>query len=423
MDKHRRLSIKLILAPLIIVILIMTTLHSHGADKKRGTLDYGSLSCGGAPDSDCETPMTIEESKGSTSCRPNAADLNTRRAIVPQVEFAAFTNGGDKHKLNSNLHSQGYTRIKLSEKPIYSTSAAWSDQGTEFLVVDASRKVILQYSIDGHLIQTINLGVDVARIQRLETGYLLQIASSPNFIRTDSHFRSSTVESLASGMGNDGAIYGWTFMEDGFLAFGDINSKDGWKKGRLLRITHNSPPAVEDLRQVDQGGPARHFFLMGYPLIAKTESNVYALIMERKKPYILEVGFGVRELKVFPRDFSTTPTLAAGGKTEDAHKIYTELENKTTATGLIGWNNYLYLLTRKPMSNGKTEWMAWKINPCQDQVISSFKLPTQTEHIVISTNPSLWAILEKGPVVGFGKQEVKSLLLIDPASLERRGVF
>jgi hypothetical protein len=99
----------------------------------------------------------------------------------------------------------------------------------------------------------------------------------------------------------------------------------------------------------------------------------------------------------------------------DASALFKEIEGLTIPVGLYGQGNMLYLLTRKPDSQGATSWSLFQIDPQKDQVIGELRLPTKANHLTVVPSPEAWFLFEKGPVESPGAQNISSLLSI-PAS-------
>ena len=87
------------------------------------------------------------------------------------------------------------------------------------------------------------------------------------------------------------------------------------------------------------------------------------------------------------------------------------------AVALLAWEEDLYLLARRPGPE-RTEWLLSRIDPRTEVVVGTVRLPSSSRHLVAVPGPKAWALIEKGPVTGFGDQRIEGLRMV-PAEAVR----
>ncbi|HEY4564798.1 MAG TPA: hypothetical protein VIJ36_17575, partial [Thermoanaerobaculia bacterium] len=75
--------------------------------------------------------------------------------------------------------------------------------------------------------------------------------------------------------------------------------------------------------------------------------------------------------------------------------------------------------TRRPASDGKAIWELHRIDPVKDVVSGTVILPTSASELVLAPGKESWAILEKGPLTASVKREIRTLLLVPAAAIEK----
>jgi hypothetical protein len=396
---------------------------SYAAGASWGTLNLGTLQCAGIPEVECVSNNVrhaqMRDKVFLPVCLPAATGGNI--AITPALlKTASHSTTADEVARAVSQSARGFRRVPLANPPAWSISASWSRDGNTILVVDAHEKNIIEYSLDGRRLQTIaGVGSSPSVIQRTEEGYVLQ-TSPGSFSKLGEKYGVGASQGFSAGLASGdavSAVWGWTSIQDRLLVFGDVEGKQGWRSS-FLRVGHSSPVTLEELFRLDKEDQARQFFLFGYPLMAATRANSYILVMSRS-PYLVEIGFGVRKLRILPKEYSSTPVLPEARRTEDAVTVYSALERSKMPVAIYGWKGNVYLLTRKPKAPQQTEWVLWKIDVCLDRIVGRVTLPTDAEHVVVAPGLTSWAIIEKGPVTAFGRQSIESLLVVEGTWLER----
>jgi hypothetical protein len=211
-------------------------------------------------------------------------------------------------------------------------------------------------------------------------------------------------------------VLGWLPLESSMLFFGDMKNSEGQDIGSgLVRWEDGKTGCLDLLYRIDDHDPvARRFLQTAYPMLASVRNRGYLLVMV-EKPYVLELGVEPRPLTAFPPGLQKRPALPQL-KAETAEQLYDLLARSETVTSILGWEDHLFLLSRKPLPGGKQwQWLLWSFDPFNDAVDThpSF-LPTTVEHIIVVPGHKQWAIIEKGHVKKLGQQPVTAVVFFDP---------
>jgi hypothetical protein len=398
------------------IVLLLAMESDSRAETAYGTWDYGAMTCSGAPESACGDGMSADlGSSGSGTISRCSSGATVAAPPLDSLSFAELPVLPAPDGLTTVVQNTSFQRINLKERPAWSNSAAWAPDGASLIVADTKRKVLMKFGLDGRLLQTVTaLGSDLNLIQGTVSGYLVE-ARDGGFVWLDAKFSSQKTLDVKAETSDKPtkvtSVFGWLASGDNLLTFGDFE-QEGRSQSSLMKISHHSPLAAEPIMPV--GPNARRFFLLGYPLLASADNKGYALLLEESSR-IVEVGLDVRELRSFPPDYRIAPSLPT--RPANAAEAFGPIERAKTAISLLGWRDTLYLLTRKPLSGGQTEWTLWPIKPREDHLLAGKVLPTQAAHILVVPGPKKWAILEKGPVLPNGSQDIASMLLIEPKAM------
>ncbi|MGH9382041.1 MAG: hypothetical protein ACRD2Z_15715 [Thermoanaerobaculia bacterium] len=261
--------------------------------------------------------------------------------------------------------------------------------GDQFLLVDRADRVV---RLDDDLVPT--------RSWRLRELPVLDRMSAG-----DQAAHVMTISSIV-GRGSDEVI-------------GVVNAMDGTAaRLGIGRLTLGGRPQIEVMEWL---GGTTESLLQHYgvanPAVAVVGDSVYALRFDNE-PRIAQIIPVVRELASFPEGFDEMPVLPAVRGSADSVAFFGLLERARTPTGLLGYRDQLFLVTRQPQSTGGTRWMLHQIDPEKDVLVRSIQLPTSSNHIVVVPGSVDWAIVEKGPVVGPGQQAIRRAVMVPAAWIE-----
>jgi hypothetical protein len=226
------------------------------------------------------------------------------------------------------------------------------------------------------------------------------------------------------------SLWGWTLAGDDVMGYGDISfdGRERWESG-VFRFPMSTPGDFEILSSSPYNGQdsSRIFFRLDMPFFAALEDKTdpgrgawkgYVLLMKDRLG-IYRSAKGQSDLEfvmALPKGLEASPALPEFRRREDLPSVMRAIEQSALPAGLWAWNRHLYLLSRAPVGT-KTQWTLTKIDPETPRFVGSTVLPTQANHLTVVPGPRWWALVEKGPVLGFGAQSVDSAMLIPSDAL------
>ncbi len=322
-------------------------------------------------------------------------------------------------------------RVQLQSPPSWVNSGAWSADGEALLLVDALNSKITSYSPHGERLKSIASPSKVGSLafprpsvlHTAQRGYLLEDEDGHLIVLGNDQQPKTSIDLLAQAKNNLGdvsSIFGWVPMDSSILAFGDIKRDNGWVSA-FMRIPLANPDKFEILHAMAIGDPARNFNLLGLPFVASIGNDQGYFLVMAEVPYIMDAGSAgqpARRLAALNQYAGKRPTLPEKKGVESAQRIYQKIESSSFPAGLYGSRGFLYVLLRKAVGVGRTEWSLVKINPKTDKVVWVRPIKSSASHLTVIPGPENWAFLEKGPVESLGKQAIDSLLLVPTPVVE-----
>jgi hypothetical protein len=382
---------------------------------KWGSVDPSTLSCGGAPDAECSSTPSKQG-----ACGP-------RSLLAPRM-----VRLGTQEQLANPTHAQGrqpgtYVRYLLKEHLEWIMFATWSKGEKSILLTDPVHDSIFVYDTSANRVEHIVTpqGTGPAFIvQAPGGGYvannqktLTWLTNGFESLRTDNiNSRQAPSEEYMD------LVLHWAPIDQSLLFLGELKKhlqgKDDVFSGAAIIKWQQGDACCRLWRLKNDDRLTRTFFHTGYPMLTSVRNHGYALIMQRT-PYILELGAEPRRLAAFPTSFMRRPDLPVLQQSTAA-EFFRRLAGSQVAVGLFGWAERLFILTRRPLPHGETEWLLWRVDPTMDRIdpLPSL-LPTRAEHIVLAPGRQKWALIEKGPVKKLGSQLVTALVIFDVPRVAR----
>lgn len=412
------------LAGILLAATLTSALPGHAA--VWGSWNFDGT-CGGYPEVECSKRIIyLAESWGD-------ADLASCTAAIREARKLPFPSrialASTKPQLGLAGSENVSLRVPLNLPAGWITSGVWTEDGS-LLLVDAGRGDLLRVSGSG--LDIVDLGVPALRASDLratEKGFILKLRDG-RFVALDRQGRlTETLGLLTAEAGKAGvqSLVNWVPIGDSVLAFGDILNPDStWISGWLQMSLH-SPASFNLLRSLPVASPARKLYQLGYPYAASIGSTGYFLTMDGGRPRLLtitRVAGGVQQRELFlpadllPASGFRLESLPTGGEPADIVARYQALEKSFVPVGLYSQGSNLYLLVRRPMETGQTQWELVRLNPESGEVLGRISLPTQANHLLVIPGKELWAVIEKGSVQAPGTQDVQGLLLIPSRWIE-----
>lgn len=310
--------------------------------------------------------------------------------------------------------------ITLDPAPSWVSSMAWSPNGGEVVIGDIPAGRLLRYGKDGRFLGVV--GAQKAafgeyrptKILATREGFLVR-SRAYEWFQLDSQFR------VLHHLGPDGplslAMIDEVVSGNEIFGFGSVRkSSTTWAFG-LQHAKLSPQELIETLEELELDSKAGTLYTTLTPEVALAGGEPYALRFGEPS-YLLNVRTH-RRLKAFPRGFDHLPVLPPVTGPDSSIPRGKVLEKSTMPVALYGAGAYLYILTRSPASDGKMFWTLHKIDPVKDVVTGSTVLPTSAADLTLAPGKEFWAILEKGPLTAPSTREMKSLLLVPSAAIEK----
>jgi hypothetical protein len=318
------------------------------------------------------------------------------------------------------------------------TTGAWDGSGTRLFVVDALQRKIFGLSPSGKPLYGFLNGLEKdlpaflpSRIQSREGRFALELLGD-RFITLDKDFVPMTRRALnkeaTRGPLSVEKIYIWDLARNGdIIAYADVMEKtrrsEEWTSG-FLRIAASNPKDFKFLSPpTSYLVPERTFYKLGMPFITSVGETIYVLRMENNITlYRGRKGdTELQPLSVAIPDAGLSPILPSFSRADQMPAVMHAVEQSTMPVGIYGWNDHLYVVSRRFQQDRSTAWSVSKIDPNSERVVASTLLPVQAQHLTVIPGDRYWAILEKGSVTAFGEQEIKQITFIDSSRMKRLG--
>ncbi|MCP4546103.1 MAG: hypothetical protein GY835_06530 [bacterium] len=237
------------------------------------------------------------------------------------------------------------------------------------------------------------------------------------------------VAALPAGSRWDGdpPLYDWAIAGERIFGYGPVSTApdgtqhlatlgEAYQLGFFEARKEKDSPSLQDVKLML---PFENYipYILGYNYVATNELGTFFVAME-SAPAIYA------RFPLKPESFVKLTSMAGGydeiqiftthaSEQRDTFELFAELERLRIPVGLYGYGRLLYVLTRRPSTDGmKTEWWMHQIDPETDEILGRVRLPTSANHLSVVVARDNWFFFEKGPVEGGGIQNIDSLLTI-----------
>lgn len=329
--------------------------------------------------------------------------------------------------------------LTLSPTPLWVVSAAWGPGG-DLLVVDALSRQVVRYPLTGGRGEEVEawrqasvkaprpsvvVGDGSRWAVEADTAHLAYLDGRLAFAG-----ELDVAGATRGPRGEVATLYDWTLAGDHIVAFSDVKLGGAAASGQpewtsaFVKIPLAAPQNFEILRRVGLDDPERGYYLLGLRLLTSVGGDAYLLSMGRT-PQLGRVaangGAGLALSAPAALDGVAVPALEPtdGFRKESVVDLFRRLEQAAIPAGLYGWGGSLWLLGRAPAGDEATRWTVTRVDPASGESGGTVVLPTTAPHVTVVPGEPYWAIIEKGHVEGFGKQEVFGALLVSGAAFAR----
>lgn len=299
------------------------------------------------------------------------------------------------------------------------TRGLWIGGADKFALLDADRHSVLFYNSSGKADGFLDHFGSVALRENLLTGLLptdtgyLALIRGKKLMWLDPSFQPRSEEALTDR--GIAAFYEWDATENQLVAYGALAPDKPGDRPRLgfldARLERDSSGEIA-LSQPTLFFPLQdnRAYLLGHKNIASARGRLFFLAVE-KEAAIYEATNPPRRVQAFPSEYRpTAPLPGPTSRTDEAVAVYSALEEWTGPAGLYSDGDLLYLLTRRPDTPSGVRWELHPIDPDSGKLFAARALPTEAPHLLVVPGPQVWLVVEKGSVVSWGQQPIRSVL-------------
>ncbi len=331
----------------------------------------------------------------------------------------------------------------FSRKPLWTSAGFWNS--SDLVVLDPVQRGLLRYGGDGQARRDVSgqstkslsdlhpVGVALRSDGQTGDGKIIIQTEFNQFNRflllsPDYTFDGSVVDILSRPTTEGSSIeriYTWaptwspTQKQNGVVAFADLKKGVQWSTG-VVRFSLDDNSAGRFLKNLSVNDVSRKFHRLGYPYIASIQEDAYVLLMEDGfRLWKSDPAGNFTELATFHESFPKTPVLPAFVRPTDYAAIMSEVEEaEMMPTGLVAWENKLYVVWRTPPHAGSgTDWFVGEVDRNNGKVISQAVIPSHANHLFAVPGKGNWAFVEKGPALGLRDQEVRNVITVSSQKL------
>lgn len=193
----------------------------------------------------------------------------------------------------------------------------------------------------------------------------------------------------------------------------DTEREDEWRQG-LFWVTPDGPELAYPLEEEQLA-----MYLLGLQWVTVANGEGYAIVPEpepdtatRKRfLQIIELPAYNRSDRVVARLPIPVPELTAFETPKHLPETMASLSRQRIPMALVGWRGGLYLVEK----SGETFYL-WRVDTLTGGLHFLNTVPASDFVTVIPGRE--WALLRKGPVLGFGDQRIQSVVLFPGSRLE-----
>jgi hypothetical protein len=221
-----------------------------------------------------------------------------------------------------------------------------------------------------------------------------------------------------SGGGSIGSVYEWTPGLTHIVGFGDVrmSESEDWQFGYFRVPLRGDGGEVLDV--LPRSSPEGLWYRLGMQFAASIGSRSYMLRIGSDLSLVEFDHYGnFEELNVLPEALRSPANLPAFETAEDYVQLMKVVERSTMPIGLYGWKGDLYILWRSP----GPKWFLSRVDVNRRELVGTVQLPSTAPHLFAAPGLRHWTLVQKGPVEGFGLQDVQSMILIPSSEVKAIG--
>jgi|CXWL01.1.fsa_nt_gi hypothetical protein len=222
--------------------------------------------------------------------------------------------------------------------------------------------------------------------------------------------------SKIGGEGRPGYFIQGVWNGEEGLGYLDVSAGGQGLETGVARVETSGDPTYQFIRLITRSSPEFSYYTSFPSFAAKLGDRLFWLTMATPAHVLEASREGGRKLDVVPAEWRVVPVIPAGGPGSTVLD-YARRERQSFLAGLFGQGKELFILHRSALSAGRVRWQLAAVDPDHPERTRRLTLPTQSPWITLVPGPTVWALLEQGPVDGQlpSHQTTTSVLLLPSA--------
>ena len=353
--------------------------------------------------------------------------INATFAVGLLVCSMVFSQACRVEAVGDEKATPEFQAISLTPAPGWVSSGVFSLEGTEVLLVDALRRTILRYDLNGNYLGAFpSVQPNKMPIKRLALsgGHYLaqgvkQDESETLYLLSHNFSVLRTVNLAQASSGVLDSFFQWVEVgSDEIIAVADINLADGTSNTKLVHVTVGERFGVRDLGWPEFFGQIKYAYLLGLPLLAGGTGQ--AFFVHDPPPGKGRMSlFAVEKPEALPNGgYASYLDLLKEPEEEVPPEVrFAALESRSMLSGLHLHEGRLYGLLRDVQQSGQNpHWLLMQLFP---PCMASVPVPSHATHMTLVPGNERLGLLEKGPVTGHGMQNISGIKMVEWEALER----
>lgn len=219
--------------------------------------------------------------------------------------------------------------------------------------------------------------------------------------------------SSLGGEGRPGFFFQGVWNGEEGLGYLDLLAGREVLETGVARVETGGRATYQFIRSIPRSSPEFSYYTSFPSFAAKLGDRLFWLAMATPAHVLEASREGGRKVDVVPDEWRVVPVIPAGGPGSTILD-YARRERQSFLAGLYGQGPELFILHRSALPAGRVRWQLAAVDPDHPERTRRLTLPTDSPWITLVPGPTVWALLEQGPVDGQlpSHQTTTSVLLL-----------
>lgn len=327
-------------------------------------------------------------------------------------------------------------RIPGPKEKVWSVSA--TQVGNELVLADIRNEKLLRFHLDRGMYGRLDgpfeksvAGLWPAAIRSAGDELLLELGGTrQELVKIDRNLalrRTSARKIIGEAREGDATVSSTLIWEplaggaeivscaDVYRGSGDTTDLANYYTG-FVTFDYDVPSAFSTLLERPATSPLRTACRLALPLIATLDEDTAYFAVPGPEPGLYRYGredTTAKRLDQYPKQLEGWLSSEAPEFTRTLFpRLMGEIERTAMPVGLFGWESNLYLLSRRQPAPGEVTWSLTRIDPGSGEAQGTMTIDSDANHLMLVPGDEYWAVVEKGPALTLGTQELRSILTI-----------